>query len=600
MTKRNDRVKDPSQISTEVLMGFGVAGTFITTSGVIWLSATLANKLAGNTLETAYAPRVIGVMTGATPFPPFAWVFVVACFLVITALGTFAIVSWSRRKKTKTRVDDAARHMAQMSDLRSLSPEGATETAERLGVAGSIGVPIAKHLATGTMLYASWEDVHVDIWGPRQGKSASRAIPAILDAPGAVITTSNKRDVLDATRDPRSIDGRCAWVFDPQQLAEEPSDIWFWDPLSYVTDEDKALSLAQHFAHASREPGARADAYFDGVGTNLLADLILAAALGQHPITQVYRWVTRPTNNDAVKILEEHDYQLQADRLSGVIAKTERQRDGIYGTAEQMVSCLTSTKIQRWICRQGDNDDRVMFDPHKFVRSNDTLYSLSMEGVGSAGPITTALTVAVAEAAVDYAKKSKGGRLPIPLVAVLDEAANVCRWKQLPDLYSHFGSRGIILMTILQSWSQGVDVWGERGMAKLWSAANVRVYGGNVDEEKFLEDRSKIIGDHELIRVSTSVSGSGMGSRSSSRQVQKERTMPASELAALPKGRAIVFSAGNRVALVRTVPWMHGPYAEAVEASILNHDPKGEDTLTQGLSELFRAENELEQAEAAA
>ena len=70
------------------------------------------------------------------------------------------------------------------------------------------------------------------------------------------------------------------------------------------------------------------------------------------------------------------------------------------------------------------------------------------------------------------------GRMPSPLVGVLDEAANVCRWKNLPDLYSHFGSRGIVLMTILQSWAQGQECWGDHGMQKLWGSANIRVYGG--------------------------------------------------------------------------------------------------------------------------
>ena len=42
-------------------------------------------------------------------------------------------------------------------------------------------------------------------------------------------------------------------------------------------------------------------------------------------------------------------------------------------------------------------------------------------------------------------------------------------------------------MTILQSWSQGVDVWGESGMKKLWSAANIKVYGGGVSETAFLD-----------------------------------------------------------------------------------------------------------------
>jgi len=46
----------------------------------------------------------------------------------------------------------------------------------------------------------------------------------------------------------------------------------------------------------------------------------------------------------------------------------------------------------------------------------------------------TALTVAICEAAEERAKVSPGGRLPIPLVVVLDEAANVCRWRELPNL----------------------------------------------------------------------------------------------------------------------------------------------------------------------
>lgn len=593
---RNDRVKDPGSIDPGMIVGVGAFGAAVTASGVIWLSATLANKIAGTELTSSYPERVMGVFHGTTPWPAAAWWFTAACVIILIALGTLAVVNWSRRRRRRTRVDAASRYMATMKDLQSLSPQGAAATAERLGVAGSVGVPIAKHLATGTQLYGSWEDVHVDIWGPRQGKSACRAIPAILDAPGAVLTTSNKRDVVDATRDPRSLLGR-VWVFDPQQVANEPADRWYWNPLSYVVDEDSALSLAQHFAHASREPGAKTDSYFDNVGMNLLADLILAAALEDMPITQVYHWVTRPTSTDAVDILEERGYQLQADRLSSAINKTERQRDGIFGTAEQMVACLTSTKVQLWTCKQGEDDPREHFDPHQFVRSSDTLYSLSMEGVGSAGPIVTALTVAVAEAAVDHAKQSRGGRLPTPMVMVLDEAANVCRWKQLPDLYSHYGSRGIILMVILQSWSQGVDVWGERGMAKLWSAANVRVYGGNVDEQKFLEDRSKVIGEYDRIRVSTSTNGGGLGSRTTSRQVHRESIMTVADLAAIPKGRAVVFSAGNRPALVSTVPWMRGPHAEAVAASILAHDPKGEETLEAEIIELTRVEAELEELE---
>ena len=92
----------------------------------------------------------------------------------------------------------------------------------------------------------------------------------------------------------------------------------------------------------------------------------------------------------------------------------------------------------------------------------------------------------------------------MPLVGVLDEAANICRWRQLPDLYSHYGSRGICLLTLLQSWSQGVQVWGPNGMRKLWGAANIRVYGGGVGEPDFLSNLEKLIGEYNRVVASPS------------------------------------------------------------------------------------------------
>lgn len=61
-------------------------------------------------------------------------------------------------------------------------------------------------------------------------------------------------------------------------------------------------------------------------------------------------------------------------------------------------------------------------------------------------------------------------RLAVPLDGVLDEAANICRWRQLPDLHSHHGSRGIPLLTLLQPLSQGAQVWGHRQLSRSPSA----------------------------------------------------------------------------------------------------------------------------------
>ena len=478
--------------------------------------------------------------------------------------------------------------MGRGHDIADLGRARASATSERLGAGGSPGVVIGRTVAGSQTLYGSWEDMHLDIWGPRTGKTTSRAVPAVLDAPGAVLVTSNKRDVVDATRDPRAEVGP-VWVFDPQGIAgQEPT--WWWNPLSYVTDEVRAARLAEHFASGSRDPNARTDAFFDPAGQDLLAGLLLAAALDNRPVTEVYTWLTRPTDDTAVDILRTHGYTLTADQVAGVVSAPDKQRAGIYGTAAQMASCLTNRQIAHWVTPQGEADPRPRLRPEELVRTRATLYSLSREGRGTAGPLVTALTVAVVEAAEELAARSPGGRLGTPLLGVLDEAANVCRWRELPNLYSHYGSRGIVLMTILQSWSQGVEVWGESGMRKLWSAANIKVYGGGVGEAAFLEDLSRMIGDYD--RLSSSASR-GRDQRTVSRQLQRERILDVADLAALPKGRAVVLASGSRPTLVRTLPWMSGPHARAVAASIAAHDPQAGRTLDDARRELVAVETTL-------
>lgn len=577
MSTPNNRRRDPGGFGAETMMLLVGIGGVVAAIVVLNVAVRLGHQLDGTGVELPSDPFAftLGVVMGRVPWPASATWIVIVLLAIVLALVVLAIIGVVRYRKGRTRVDRASSYMGRGKDVEGLSKRNAQAQATRLGVTGSLGVPIGKTL--GQMpLYGTCEDMHIDIWGPRTGKTTSRAVPAILEAPGGVLVTSNKRDVVDATRDVRAEAGP-VWVFDPQGIALE-NPTWWWNPLSYVTDEVRAAKLADHFASGSRDPGAKTDAYFDPAGQDLLAGLLLAAALDSRPITDVYGWLTRPTEEEPIGILRRGGYDLTADQVRGVITAPEKQRGGIYGTAQQMASCLTNRQVAAWVNPQGEPDLRPQFDPAAFVRDGGTLYSLSKEGRGTAGPLVTALTVAVVEAAEELAAGSAGGRLSVPLLGVLDEAANVCRWRELPNLYSHYGSRGIVLMTILQSWSQGVDVWGDSGMRKLWSASNVKVYGGGVSEDAFLESLSKLIGDYD--RQASSVS-SGRGGRSVNQQLHRERILDVADLAAMPKGRAVVLSSGNRPTLIRTQPWMTGPHAEKVKASIAAHDPQASRTIIE-------------------
>jgi len=602
MSSTSRRAGGPSEHSEETLIICGIVALVIVVVAAINAAVRLGALLSDEHRHLPGNPftLVINVAAGSVKWPAAATLVLAAIVALVALVGSGVAVLVLRRRGRGSRVDRAARHMGRGRDIAPVSLRGATATAERLGV-NTPGLPLGRTINGGHPLFASWEDVGLDIAGPRTGKTTGGAVPLILSAPGPCAATSNKRDLVDATRDLRALVGT-VWAFDPQQIVDEPPS-WWWNPLSYVRDEVKAKMLADVFTTASRpDRDAKTDAFFEPAAAELLANLLLAAALADRPITQVYLWLTNPTEDEPVEVLRAHGYDLIAAGLLEVINAPEKQRGGIYGTAKQIASFLTNRQAVQWVVAEipaaarGRNPwvasgRRPEFDPSAFVRSTDTLYSISREGIGSAGPLVTALTVAVMEAAEEVANRSPAGRLPVPMVVVLDEVCNVCRWSALPALYSHYGSKGIVIMAYLQSWSQGCEVWGVAGMKKLWSAANVKLYGGGVAESDFLEDLAKQIGDFQLRTTSVS---HGRGGRSTNTAVRPERILDVADLAGLPKGRAIVLASGARATMVRRIPWMTGPHADAVRASIRAHDPAGERTIHEATAGLQDVDDDVD------
>lgn len=539
----NRRTVDPTRSKEDGLLIVGGLGLLLATWFTMWAALTAAGQSPSPNPIT----MVLQLVSDETSWTTRATVTAVAVLLIggVVVGGLAAAVVKIRGPRVD--VDASARQMATRRDIDPLTRKPTTKTARKLAVASdAIGMPLGFHLPSKARMWSSWEDMLLLIAGPRTMKSSSFIIPLALAAPGACFITENKRGVLDHTRGPRADVGD-VWVFDPQGVADEPA-VWWWNPLSYVVDETTAEKMAAQIAESTREPG-RGDAYFDNEAVNLLHLLLLAAATAREPITVVYSWLTDPNSTRPVNVLADHGYAAQAESLDALRTLSDRQRDGVYGSARALVGFLRNRQMMAWVT---PGASRREFDPQAFVRSSDTLYALSNDGKTSAGPLVGALTLAVFEAAETYATSCAGGRLPTPLVGLLDEAANVCRFKDLDAKYSHYGSRGIIMLTVLQSWDQGEEIWGRHGMEKLWSAANVKIYGGGVSDTRFLQRVSDLIGPYEHLTGSSSTSRSG---RSRSRSVVERPIMSVAELGSLPRRRAVAIASGVRPALIKVVPW---------------------------------------------
>jgi type IV secretory pathway TraG/TraD family ATPase VirD4 len=479
-------------------------------------------------------------------------------------LGVAAMLmqQWARSTQHRSRVDHLAKDMGHSKDFAELSEAAAKADTQRLGAEkAGVGVPLAVLVNSGKPLYGSWEWVQIWLMGPRAGKTTCVCVPQILETNGPVLATSNKRDIVDMTRGPRARVGT-VWVHDVQGIIGEER-AWWWNPLSFIHDMETAEKLADVFVSSATDAGAKQDAYFESDGKRLLSHLMFAASVGRRPITDVFLWAQDPEDMSARDILHDGGYLALGQALEQIQKLTPKQRDGVYGTMRPWVNVLSYEQVVPWLRHNGAN--RPEFNHKAFATSTDTLYLVSKEGGGSARAITAALVMAVMTEAEKTAAMQPGGRLKTPLMAVLDEAANVVRWRELPDVYSHYGSRGIIVSTFFQSYSQGIEAYGDKGMSKLWGAANIRVAGRGLSDKEFLPFLSQLIGDRDVMKRSSSTSNKS--GRSISTSMQREKTMDTSDLAALPKGRAILTGSGMPAGLIRLQHYSEKPYADDVEQS---------------------------------
>ena len=559
-----------------ILTGSGAA---VALTWLGWLSGRLAAVLSGRSWDTG--PRFGWEFTARLvhadwqqlwPGVPRSLVAAIYGVLVV-AVTVPSFWGWAWWQAHRPQAGDPLHSLARPRDVEELTGMAAVHRAQRLrpSLAGrepkdvpatAVGIALGRLVTgrrrPGRVLRSSWEDVLLAVMAPRAGKTTALAVPSILDAPGAVLATSNRSDVWAVTTRARQRIG-LVWLFDPQRVTRQPQTFW-WDPLATVTTVEEATRLSDHFIQEIRGVGS-SDPFWPLAAGDLLTCLFLAAASSGGTLADVQAWLSDVTSREPVIMLRAAGFPQAARSLAGRQAGAPETRDGVYETARTAARCLTDPEIMAWVTPPADDVDQL--DVTTFPMSRDTLYVLSKEGAGSAAPLVAALTDAVFRSAVVLAEAA-GGRMDPPLLAVLDEAANICKIADLPLLYSHLGGRAVIPITIIQNLAQGQGVWGERGMAALWSAATVKLIGAGLDDARHAEDVSRLIGDHDV--AVTSVNRDANGYTSYSTSAQRRRILEPGDLRALRRGRAILLVTGARAAMIELMPWYTGDHADTVGA----------------------------------
>jgi type IV secretory pathway TraG/TraD family ATPase VirD4 len=538
-----------------------------------WAGVRVAAWLSGGTTVRSLWMFFKDVLAGRTsqawPHTPTPLVAVCVAAVYLLAAG-ISLAAWVTIQRRRPVPGDPVAALGDNPAITALTRgpvarrairlrPGLAETNPRTVAPGEIGLPLGRLMrqtGTGPEVFASWEDTLVACMAPRSGKTTVLAVPFVLSAPGAVIATSNKADLWAATAALRAGRGSRVWLFDPNHITHQPQE-WWWNPLLGLRTVEDADRLAGHFVLTVADDKKRD--LWGPAAQDLLAALFLAAASSGGSLHDVGQWLAEPAVPTPIELLADAGFTAMAVSLRGAQNGAVETRDGIYQTARTAARCLSDPGIMAWVTPPRDR--LPCFDPDEFVASRDTLYLLS-KSRSAAAPLIAALSDTSMRAAERRAERM-GGRLDPPLVVPLDEAANICRIADLPDLYSHLGSRGITPITILQSYEQGVTVWGEHGMAALWGAATIKVIGAGVDSPRLTRDLATLVGQHDVPVRSVSYSD---GRASEQVSLRRQDILEPAAIRALPPGTALLLATGIKPALIKLTPWYAGPRAAEITA----------------------------------
>ena len=447
----------------------------------------------------------------------------------------------------------------------------------------------------GSFVTADPEHAVLVLGPPRSGKTSQVVIPAVLAAPGPVLSTATKPDVMAATWRARSEIGQ-VWVYDPTgDQRELPAGVrrLHWSPISAAGSWDAALLTARAMATAGAAgKGTTNEDHWRERAAALLAPLLFAANLAGEPIGTVVSWVLRGELDRPGKILEDQKAQSACDVLIG-IAKTEaRERSSIFSATAGTLAAYNSDAARA-------NAAATNFDPDAFPNSSDTVYvTAPAHKQALCAPLVVGLLEQIryatyAQAAADPAMTAVGMPRRPPVFFCLDELANIAPIHDLPALISEAGGQGLHILACLQDLSQAKARWGESTGEGLLTLFQTKLILNGIADPRTLDAISVVLGEYDRQLASRTdgrteehrIFHPDTYSESVTHNTQRQRILSPGEIARLPEGRALLLE-GVRWRLIRTTPWYRSaPWAEvAAQATAMRSAAPSPTSCRPGIS----------------
>lgn len=533
-------------------LGLVAIAAFAVLAGLLRVAGTIAAWLTGHPAPVGGPATGLGVLASpldpgtpleAAGLSPFAYWAVVAVMVAAIAAGcwwTWRLLARAREtRKADPRLLAGIATPAEVAKVASAKTLVRRASTFRPSLTNPTPSDVGYLMGSvrGRQVWATVEDSILLIGPPRSGKGLHIVINAILDAPGAVITTSTRPDNLTATLRARERVGPVA-VFDPQHLAEGVPAGMRWSPVRGCEDPLTAMIRATGLATSTNYGQVSGGDFWQGKTASAIQALLHAAALDGRDAAALYQWALNPTAAaDAVRVLHSDTRAAPgwADSLDAMVQADPKTRDSIWQGVSLAFSAFADPRVLDAVTpRAGEG-----FDPAVFLAERGTLYLLATgAGAGASSALVAAFIEDLVETARKLAAASPGARLDPPLLLALDEIGNLAPLPSLPTLMAEGGGTGITPLAVLQSLAQAREKWGENNANAIWDASIVKIILGGASNSRDLQDLSHLIGERD--EITDSVTIGEQGHRSAQRSVRRVPVMPPDVLRTLPFGTGVI------------------------------------------------------------
>jgi type IV secretory pathway TraG/TraD family ATPase VirD4 len=505
------------------------------------------------------------------PGPVAMWISLLLTQLVFVGL-VVVIVALVRHLRGTSGTLHAARTSRAQIERRMGRRAVERHTAALYGkdaVSGREPLALGVDVATGAQLFAKSEDYILAVGVPRVGKGEGFVIPAVLRHRGPAVVTATRHDTYMDTASARVRVGP-VHVFDPQGLVPTAQRLR-WNPVKGCEIPQTAILRARGFAgFAGVGPAVDGGgAYWEQVAASVIRSYLHAAALEDLGVEQLLDWSRRPAAREPVRILARHSGAARGwDEDLATSAEVEpRHRDSIWATVRRAFDCFADPLVLK-----ATRVDHDTFDPGAFLERNGTIYLMGSPGAQhSVAPIVAALIEDIVDTARHKAAGSPTRRLESPLVLMLDECANIAPLGDLPKLAAELGGLGISTAVILQSVASARNIWGEAGERALRDLANITLVWGGQKDVGFLEEISRLAGEHDELVETITHNESG---KSSSWTPRRMPVLPIGDIANLATNHAVVVSPHLRPRITYLPSWRSDRSLAALVASDRQAPPR--------------------------